>query len=214
MFDRRRLIAALPGLATAAAIPEFVHAAAPNKPPVVTLLGDSITAGLGLLAAASLPAQLQIALKKLGVTAVVRGAGVSGDTSAGGLARMDFSVQPDTAVCVVELGGNDLLQSIPPAQTQANLTAIVNRLKARKIKPVLVGLVVSAPSSGSYGRDFTKVFPAVAKATGVPLAPDFLGGLHDKPQMKQRDGLHPNPEGVKIIAARLAPIVAEALKAR
>jgi acyl-CoA thioesterase-1 len=209
MFDRRRLIAAALALA-----PGLARAAAPARPPVVTLLGDSITAGLGLRAADALPAQLQIALRKLGVAAEVRGAGVSGDTTAGGLARMDFSVQADTAVCVVELGGNDLLQSIPPAQTRANLTAIVNRLKVRKIKPVLVGLVVSAPSSGSYGRDFTQVFPAVAKATGAPLAPDFLGGLHDKPAMKQRDGLHPNPEGVKIIAARLAPVVAAALKAR
>jgi acyl-CoA thioesterase-1 len=214
MFDRRRLLAAAAGLLAPGAVPGFGRAAAPNKPPVVTLLGDSITAGLGLRAADALPAQLQIALQKLGVAATVRGAGVSGDTTAGGLARIDFSVQQDTAVCVVELGGNDLLQSIPPAQTRSNLTAIVNRLKARKIRPVLVGLVVSAPSSGSYGRDFTRVFPAVAKATGAPLAPDLLGALQGRSNLKQRDGLHPSAEGVKIIAAKLAPVVARALKTR
>jgi acyl-CoA thioesterase I len=209
MFTRRRVLAAT----SLIALPAGAEAAAPPAP-VVTILGDSITAGLGLRAAEALPAQLQIALQKIGVRATVRGAGVSGDTTVGGLARLDFSVQPDTAVCVVALGGNDLLQSIPPEQTRANLTAILKRLKARKIKPILVGLIVSTRASGTYGRDFTKIFPAVARETGVTLAPDFLGGVQDRPEMKQRDGLHPNPAGVKIIAARLAPVVAGALKAR
>jgi len=208
MLSRRSALAAPLML-----LPSWARAAAP-QPPVVTILGDSITAGLGLRSADALPAQLQIALKAIGVTAVVRGAGVSGDTTSGGRARMDFSVQADTAVCVVALGGNDLLQSIPPTQTRANLDAILKRLKARKIKPVLVGLIVSAKSSGTYGHEFTRVFPAVAKANGVPLAPDFLGGVHDQPSMKQGDGLHPNPAGVKIIAARLAPVVAAELKGR
>ena len=107
---------------------------------VITILGDSITAGYGLPASAALPVQLQAQLRKLGSNALVRGAGVSGDTTAGGLARVDFSVQRDTDVCLVALGGNDLLQGIDPKRTQANLDKIVARLKARKIGVVLAGL--------------------------------------------------------------------------
>src|ERR1700722_12992569 len=129
-FIRRRLILAL----AASAAPPALAAAAP---PVVTILGDSITAGLGLPAAAALPAQLGLALARLGVATTVRGAGVSGDTSGDGLARLDFSVQADTAVCLVALGGNDLLQGIDPKAMRASLDAIVRRLKARRIGVVL-----------------------------------------------------------------------------
>src|SRR5260221_7322818 len=122
LFTRRAAVA----LALAVgATPAF---AVPGRR-VVTILGDSITAGLGLPAAAALPAQLEAALARAGVAARVRGAGVSGDTSAAGLARVDFSVQADTAVCVVALGGNDLLQGLDPKAIGANLTAIVRRLK-------------------------------------------------------------------------------------
>jgi len=105
--------------------------------PVITLLGDSITAGYGLAAADALPAQLQAALAHIGVQAQVRGAGVSGDTTADGLARVDFSVQADSALVLVELGGNDLLQGIEPAAVKTSLTAIVQRLKARHL-PVVI----------------------------------------------------------------------------
>jgi len=182
--------------------------------PVVAVLGDSITAGLGLPAAAALPAQLQLALAHLGVAANVRGAGVSGDTSAGGLARLDFSVQPDTAVCVVELGANDYLQSIDPRDTAANLDQIVARLKARGIAVVLVGGTAPAHSSGSYGQAFDALFPTIAAARHAILAPDLLAGVAGNPNLRQADGLHPNAAGVRIIAARLAPSVARALKHR
>src|SRR5215212_9623328 len=107
---------------------------------VVTILGDSITAGFGLPAAQALPAQLEAALKKLGKSVVVRGAGVTGDTTGAGLARVGFSVQSDTDVCVVALGGNDVLQGWSPQTTKANLEGIVRKLKARKIGVVLTGL--------------------------------------------------------------------------
>ncbi|OYX36296.1 MAG: hypothetical protein B7Y99_02345 [Caulobacterales bacterium 32-69-10] len=113
MTSRRMLITALPVL-LASGLPASPVLAAQARPPVVTILGDSITAGYGLRAAEALPFQLEAALKASGVVARVRGAGVSGDTTAGGLARLAFSVQPDTAVCVVELGGNDFLQGIEP----------------------------------------------------------------------------------------------------
>jgi len=207
MLSRRLLIAAVASLAA------FPAAAAP-KPPVVTVLGDSITAGLGLAAGDALPAQLQRALAGLGVVAIVRGAGVSGDTTAAGLARLDFSVQPDTRVCVVELGANDYLQSVEPRLMQANLTAIVRRLKARGIQVVLAANNAPRSSSGAYGRAFDAVFPAVAKAGGAILAANLLAGVEDRPGFRQADGLHPNAAGVKIIAARLAPVVARALGRR
>jgi acyl-CoA thioesterase I len=184
----------------------------PAKPmPVVTILGDSITAGLGLPENQAAPAQLQAALKTLGVEAVVRGAGVSGDTTAGGLARVDFSVQPDTRVCVVELGANDYLQSVDPKLMQASLVGIVRRLKSRHIRVVLTASATPRVGSGAYGRAFDAVFPAVAKAGGAILAANLLAGVEDRPGFRQADGLHPNPAGVKIVAARLAPVVARAL---
>jgi|SRR6185312_2636646 len=204
-FIRRALLA---GLAASAAAPAL---AAPRRQ-VVTVLGDSITAGLGLPAAAALPAQLQAALARLKVHTVVRGAGVSGDTTADGLARLDFSVQADTAVCVVALGGNDLLQGLDPKTTRANLAAIVRRLKAREIGVVLAGLTAPKAVGAGYVRAFDAVFPAVAHAERVPLYPDLMAGVG--PGLRQRDGIHPNAAGAKVIAGRLAPVVAKALAAR
>ena len=206
-FDRRIFL-------TGAAVALARRAFAAPKPPVITILGDSITAGYGLAAADALPAQLQAALARLGVRAQVRGAGVSGDTTAGGLARLDFSVQSDTALCVVALGGNDLLQGLEPRDMRANLDGLVRRLKARRIKVVLCGLRAPARLNAHFARDFNAAFPAVAKAAGVALYPDLLAGVELNGSLNQRDGIHPNPQGVKIIAARLAPVVARALHSR
>ena len=187
-------------------------ALAARRPPVVTILGDSITAGYGLHAAEAVPAQLQAALARLGVDATVRAAGVSGDTTAGGLARVDFSVQPDTALCVVALGGNDLLQGLPPERMRANLTAIVRRLKARRIRVLLCGLHAPASLNARYARDYNAVFAAVARSERVGLYPDLLAGVELNRTLNQGDGLHPNPRGVRIIAQRLAPYVVRALR--
>ena len=186
--------------------------AATRAPPVVTLLGDSITAGYGLRAAAALPARLQVALARMGLPARVRGAGVSGDTTADGLARVDFSVQGDTAVCVVALGGNDLLQGLDPRVTRDNLERIVRRLKARRIAVVLAGLSAPRVIGAAYARDFDAVFPAAARDTGVILYPDLLTGVARNPSLNQADGIHPNPAGVDVIAAQLAPVVARSLR--
>jgi acyl-CoA thioesterase-1 len=188
--------------------------AAQATPPVVTILGDSITAGFGLAAADALPAQLQAALARLGVRATVRGAGVSGDTTSGGLARLDFSVQPDTAVCVIELGANDYFQSVEPRVMQANLEAIIRRLKARRIGVVLGANRAPGRGAGAYGRAFDAAFPRAAKATGAVLASDLLKGVLDQPGLRQADGIHPNAAGVKILASRLAPPVAAALRTK
>lgn len=181
---------------------------------VVTVLGDSITAGYGLPAAAALPAQLQLALRRLGVTALVRAAGVSGDTTAGGLSRVDFSVRKDTDLTVVALGANDLLQGQDPRRTRANLDGIIKKLKARRIGVVLTGIAAPVEIGGGYARDFNAVFPALARAHGVPLYPNLLAGVARTPALNQPDGIHPNARGAAIIAARLAPVVAKALAAR
>lgn len=213
MIRTLALIAALSIAALPVSAPAAVAAPPQKGLPVVTILGDSITAGLGLPQKEAAPAQLQGALKALGVDALVRGAGVSGDTTAGGLARVDFSVEPDTKVCVVELGANDFLQSVDPKQVQANLLAIVRRLKARRIRVVLAASDAPRLASGAYGRAFDAVFPAVARQEHVTLAGHLLEGVEDKIALKQADGLHPNAAGVKIIAARLAAVVARVLQA-
>lgn len=206
-LTRRALFAAPLALAPAlAAVP-----AAGQALPVVTLLGDSITAGYGLPAAQALPAQLQRELGKLGVRALVRGAGVVGSTTAGGLRRVDDAVRADTRVCVVALGGNDLLNFAPPAQVRANLEGIVRRLKARKIDVVLAGLQ-APPELGAYARAFNGVFPTVAQAHGVALHNSFLQGVLLDSRYNQPDLVHPNALGVGIIARRLAPVVAKALR--
>ena len=206
-FIRRALVLGIAAASAGAASPAFAA-----RKRVVTILGDSITAGLGLPAAAALPAQLQLALARLGVPVVVRGAGVSGDTTEDGLGRLNFSVQADTDVCLVALGGNDLLQGLDPKTTRANLEAIVGRLKARRTGAVLAGMTAPRAVGAGYAKDFGAVFPAVAAAARIPLYPDLLAGVG--PALRQADGIHPNASGVKIIATGLAPIVGRALKAR
>ena len=207
-FIRRGVVLGIAACAPLA----FVGPAFAARKRVVTILGDSITAGLGLPAAAALPSQLGLALARLGTPVVVRGAGVSGDTTGDGLGRINFSVQADTDVCLVALGGNDLLQGLDPKTTRANLAAIVQRLKARRMGVVLAGMTAPRAVGAGYARDFGAVFPAVARAEHVPLYPDLLAGVG--PGLRQGDGIHPNATGVKIIATGLAPVVARALKSR
>ncbi|MBJ7412405.1 MAG: arylesterase [Phenylobacterium sp.] len=203
----RRALFALPLIAVAAPA-----VAAP--PRVVTVLGDSITAGFGLPAAQAVPAQLQLALRKLGLVVQVRAAGVSGDTTAGGLARVDFSVRKDTDLAVVALGANDLLQGQDPKRTRANLDGIIRKLKARRIGVVLTGISAPIEIGGGYARDFNAIFPGLARTHGVPLYPNLLDGVARRPALNQPDGIHPNARGAQIIAARLAPVVAKALAAK
>jgi acyl-CoA thioesterase-1 len=214
MADTRPLAISRRTLVTAglAALP-LSHAAraASTRPKVVTILGDSITAGYGLPQQASLPVQLHLALEKLGVANVVRGAGVSGDTSGDGAARVDFSVRPDTSVAVVALGGNDLLQGVDTKTTRANLERILTRLKQRRVGIVLAGLHAPPELGAGYAHDFDAVFTGLAKTFGVPLYPDLLAGVERNPALNQGDGIHPNAKGVLIIAKRLAPLIAREL---
>lgn len=181
---------------------------------VVTILGDSITAGLGLPGRDALPNQLHLALERLGVPNMVRGAGASGETTADGVGRMDFSIRPDTAVVVVALGGNDLLQGFDPKVTRANLDRILTRLKARHMGIVLTGMKAPPELGRGYARDFNAVFADLARAHSVAFYPDLLAGVGRNRALNQPDGIHPNAQGVAIIARGLAPLVAKVLASR
>lgn len=199
-------------MAAPAAARAAVRLSHKQEPPLVTVLGDSITAGLGLAADLSMPARLQAALDRMDVQARVFGFGVMGDTTASGLGRVDRA-PPDTRVCVVALGGNDLLLGLDPAKTRANLRAIILRLKARGVRVVLAGMRAPALLGVEYARRFTQIYPDLARELEVFYAPDFFTGVIGVSRYMQRDGLHPNAEGARIIAERLAPVVARALKA-
>jgi len=203
----RRLVVA----SALAALPASALAA---RGQVVTILGDSITAGLGLPGKDALPNQLHLALEKLGAPNVTRGAGISGDTTADGAGRMDFSIRPETAVVVIALGGNDLLRGFDPKTTRANLEKIIVRTKQRHMGVVLCGLKAPPQIGAGYAKDFNAVFPSLAAEQHVALYPDLFAGVGRNPALLQPDGIHPNARGVQIIAGRLAPVVAKVLKER
>lgn len=183
--------------------------AAPRR--LITLLGDSITAGYGLPQASALPAQLAKALGKAGVVAIIRGAGVSGHTTADGLARLDRVVTADTSLCVIALGGNDLLQGFAPETTRDNLDKMLRRLKARGVPAMLVG-IKAPPELGAYARLFDAAYASLAREYGVPFYPDILDGVARDPSLNQPDHIHPNARGVEVIAGKLAPAIRDALK--
>ena len=188
------------------------RAAQPDGTLVVTMLGDSLTAGYGLRARDAIPARLQVALQASGLKVIVRAAGVSGDTSADGLARVGFSVRPDTDLCLVVLGGNDLLQGVEPEQMKANLDAILMKLKARRVAAMLVGVKAPPAMGADYAKAFDAVVPDLGRAEHAPVFPDLLGKVALDRSLNQGDGIHPNPQGVQMVVARLAPAVAAALK--
>lgn len=208
--SRRAVVTAAACLALAPAAP----ALASSSEPRVAILGDSITAGYGLPAREALPARLQARLSRMGDAVRVISAGISGDTTAGGAARVDRAVPAGVKVCVVALGGNDLLNGEDPARMRANLERIVAKLKARGVTVVLAGLRVPAVLDGAYARAFDAAFQSVAKAQGLIFLPDMLAGVALNPALDQRDGIHPNAAGVDVIAKRLAPLVARALQGR
>lgn len=187
--------------------------AAAADPVRIVAFGDSLTAGYGLEPGQGFPARLQEALIEKGYRVEVIDAGVSGDTTAMGLARLDWSVPEDADAVIVELGANDALRGQPPEQTRANLTAIVSRLTERGL-PVLVAGMRAPPNLGSdYAARFDPLFAEVAAGADAVFYPFFLDGVAGDPVLNQRDGLHPTAEGIEIITRRILPS-AEALVAR
>jgi acyl-CoA thioesterase-1 len=186
------------------------------EPVTVLALGDSLTAGYGLPQDRGLVPQLQAWLEANGIEAVVLNGGVSGDTSAGGLARLGWALGPDVDAVMVTLGGNDLLRGIQPAVTRANLEAILDGIAARDLPVLVVGLRASGNFGGAYKVAFDAIHGEVASEAGALYEPDFfaaLGGEGGDPaaarSWMQADGIHPNAEGVARIVARLSPRLAE-----
>jgi len=179
----------------------------------IVVLGDSLTAGLGLPADAAFPAKLQKALWAKGLAVLITNAGVSGDTTSGGLARLDWSVPEGTDAVLIELGANDMLLGLDPKVTRKALAEIVRRLGERHIAVLLAGMR-SAPNLGAaYGREFEAIYSDLAAANGLLLYPFFLDGVAADPKLNQRDGIHPTSAGVDAIVARILP-KAEELVAR
>ena len=202
--SRRTALGLIAGLAADAT----ARAAPPTR---VCLLGDSITSGYGLPAAQALPKRLEAELAQLGRPAQVVGAGLSGATVAGSVRRVERAIATGAKVCVVALGGNDLLNGAEPSQVRANLDQIVRRLKGRGITVVLTGVRAPPVLSGAWARAFNDAFASVAREHGLLFLPDLLAGVALRPELNQRDGIHPNAAGVGVIARRLAPLVARAL---
>jgi acyl-CoA thioesterase-1 len=172
------------------------------------LFGDSLTAGYGLPAQDALPAQLQRALDAAGIDAEVVNAGVSGETSAGGLARIDWTIgDAPPSHAIVALGANDGLRGLPPERMEANLDRILARLAARGTKVLLAGMAAPPNLGRDYAERFAAVFPALAARHGVALYPFLLEGVAGQPALNQQDGIHPNREGVGVIVAALLPHV-------
>lgn len=175
----------------------------------VTLLafGDSLTAGLGLQPPDAFPAKLEQALRARGHDVVVINAGVSSDTAADGLARLDWSLSDNIDAVIVELGANDALRGLPPSQAEAALDGILARL-AEKKKPVLIAGMRSPPNMGpDYVAAFNGMYPRLAQKYGAILYPFFLAGVAADPALNQADGMHPNPKGADIIVSRILPSV-------
>lgn len=179
--------------------------AAPAAPtvgakPRIVFLGDSLTAGLGLSTDQSYPALIAKKLKDRGYDYEVVNAGVSGDTSAGGLRRLDWSLDGDVRVLVVALGANDGLRGLPPGELKKNLQAVLDRAKARDVPVVLAGMEAPPNNGPDYTRDFRNVYAELAREYRVRFVPFLLLGVAGDPSLNQSDGIHPNARGAEIVA--------------
>jgi len=186
---------------------DTTHARAAEHPVNIVALGDSLTAGYGLAANDAFPAQLQRALIAKGLAVNMVNAGVSGDTAAGGLARLDWSVPDGTDAVILELGANDALRGFDPAITRKALDTMLRRFQARKISVLLCGMVAPPNLGVEYGRAFNSIYPDLATQTGAILYPFFLTGVAANPKLNQSDGLHPTAAGVAVIVERIMPDV-------
>jgi acyl-CoA thioesterase I len=213
------LVTACGGPAAPAAAPETPapvaapEAEAPRAATVVVFLGDSLTAGYGLEPQQALPQQVEAVWKAKGLDAVAINAGVSGDTTANGLARFDWSVaeaKPD--LVVIALGANDYLMGVPPDVARGNLAAILDRSRGAGIPAVLVGLAPRGDiQPGSREAAYAAIYPDLAREYGVPYYPSLLGDISADPALLQADGLHPTAEGVVLIAKPLAEFLVASL---
>jgi len=176
-------------------------------------LGDSLTAGYGLSPQDGFTAQLQAALTARGHKVKVHNGGVSGDTSAGGLARLDWVIAPETDAVIVELGANDMLRGISPKVTDKNLRQIIETLKAKGLEVMLAGMLAAPNLGPNYEAQFNRLYPQLAKQFGLVFYPFFLDGVAGDPKLNLGDRIHPNAQGIAVIVKNILPSV-ERLLAR
>jgi acyl-CoA thioesterase-1 len=184
-------------------VPSFAFAA----PVKILAVGTSLTQGLGVPPGQDFTAVLQSQLKAAGIDAKVINAGVSGDTSAGGLARLDWALADRPDAAIIELGSNDALRGQSPVETEKNLTAILTKLKAAHIPVLLAGMKAPRNLGPEYAAQFDPIYPRLAQKFGTLFYPFLLDGVAMNPKLNQADGIHPNPTGVKIIVGRILPLV-------
>ena len=196
-------------LVTMACLLSGAYAQSGTKTMKIVALGDSLTAGLGLPAQDAFPAKLRAALKAKGIDTTVANAGVSGDTAAGGLERLDWSVPGDTDAVILELGANDALRGLEPALTQKALNAILDKLAGRHVPVLLAGMKAPPNLGPDYTAKFDAVYPALAANHRVLFYPFFLEGVAADPHLNQGDGMHPTAAGVEVIVRHILPQVEE-----
>lgn len=200
----RRVVTAL-ALALFASMPVIAQ----EKSVRIVVLGDSLSAGYGLAANEALPAKLERALKAKGVAVAIENAGVSGDTAAGGLARVDWSVGEGTDAVILELGANDALRGSDPKAARASLDAIVRKLKERKIAVLLAGMYAPRNFGPDYVKAFDAIYPELAAEHGLILYPFILDGVAGEKSLNLSDGLHPTAAGVDVMVKNMLPKVEE-----
>lgn len=211
MAKQRSIFKPLIVLALVAALGAWGGARGSAEAGTIVALGDSLTAGYGLPADAAFPAQLETYLKSRGHDWRVVNAGVSGDTSAGGLARLDWALGDKPDIMIVELGANDGLRGLPVEAMESNLDQILARLKTEGITIVLSGMRAPPNMGPDYAEAFAAVYPRLAAKHGATLDPFFLEGVAAEPALNQPDGIHPTAEGVRRIVARLGPLIEQAI---
>jgi len=199
---QRLLASAVVGCILAAVAPS---SQAENRPLKIVVLGDSLTAGFQLPAAAAFPARLERALTAKGFAVSIANAGVSGDTASGGLSRVAWSVPPGTDAVILELGANDMLRGIDPKVTRASLESIIRMLKSRSVEVLLAGMRAAPNMGPEYRRAFDAIYPDLAASYGLVFYPFFLDGIVTDPKFNLGDGIHPNQAGVDVIVARILP---------
>ncbi|MGZ5921389.1 MAG: arylesterase [Rhizomicrobium sp.] len=188
------------------------------RPIKILAMGTSLTQGYGLPPGTEFTTQLQAALKAQGIDAEIVNAGVSGDTSSGGLSRLDWSLADHPDAAILELGSNDMLRGVPPKVTEKNLRAILSTLQKDHVPVLFTGMHAQRNLGPDYVAEFDAIYPRLAKEYPVIFYPFILDGVALNPKLNQADGLHPNPAGVKIIVARILPdvkkLIAEASAAK
>lgn len=212
MLARHCLITLMLAASVIAHLP--LTAVADDDRPRIVAFGDSLTAGLGVAQEEAYPARLQRRLDERGLRYRVINAGVSGDTTAGGLRRVDWVLKSRPEFVILELGGNDGLRGLNLQQTKANLAEIIQRCQAASVKVILAGMKLPPNYGADYIKGFEAIYPALAKQYRLTLIPFFLDGVAGSTSLNQADGIHPTSEGYRIIADKVLETLAPLLSGR